>query len=98
MQESKPQWQPEQLQSVGAADLDPSSWRTPMRRYARLTIACRRFLAQRTGGTELLRSAADERPRMWPISRRVNRTGSRDDDPTVVRENYAGRTLWWGGR
>jgi len=38
------------------------------------------------GGTELLRSAADDRLRMWPVSRRVNKTGSSDDDPTLIEE------------
>jgi putative SOS response-associated peptidase YedK len=38
------------------------------------------------GGTELLRSAADSKLRMWPVSRRVNKTGSGDDDPTLIDE------------
>jgi putative SOS response-associated peptidase YedK len=38
------------------------------------------------GGTELLRPAADDRLRMWPVSRRVNKTGSGDDDPTLIDE------------
>jgi putative SOS response-associated peptidase YedK len=37
-------------------------------------------------GSELLKSAADDRLRMWPVSRRVNRTGSGDDDPTPIGE------------
>src|SRR6516164_8795729 len=37
-----------------------------------------------TGGIELLRSAAEVR--MWPVSRRVNKTGSGDDDPTLIDE------------
>jgi putative SOS response-associated peptidase YedK len=37
-------------------------------------------------GTELLRSAADDRLRMWPVSRRVNKTGNADDDPTLIDE------------
>jgi len=36
------------------------------------------------GGTELLPSAAEDRLRMWPVSRRVNKTGSGDDDPTLL--------------
>ncbi len=36
-----------------------------------------------TGGAELLRSAADDKLRMRPISRRVNKTGSGDDDPSL---------------
>jgi putative SOS response-associated peptidase YedK len=35
------------------------------------------------GGTELLKPAADDRLRMWPVSRRVNKTGAGDDDPTL---------------
>jgi putative SOS response-associated peptidase YedK len=38
------------------------------------------------GGIELLRPAADNKLRMWPVSRRVNRTGSGDDDPTLLDE------------
>ncbi len=37
-------------------------------------------------GAELLRSAAEDRLRMWPVSRRVNNTGSGDDDPTLIDE------------
>jgi putative SOS response-associated peptidase YedK len=39
-----------------------------------------------TGGTELLRSAADDKLRLWPVSRRVNKTGAGDDDPTLIDE------------
>jgi hypothetical protein len=39
--------------------------------------------AARTG---LLRPAADDRLRMWPVSRRVNRAGSGDDDPMLIDE------------
>jgi putative SOS response-associated peptidase YedK len=37
-------------------------------------------------GADLLRPAAEDRLRMWPVSRRVNRTGSGDDDPTLLDE------------
>jgi len=37
-------------------------------------------------GTELLRPAAEDRLRMWPVSRRVNKTGSGDDDPSLLDE------------
>jgi putative SOS response-associated peptidase YedK len=37
-------------------------------------------------GTELLKPAAENRLRMWPVSRRVNKTGSGDDDPTLLDE------------
>jgi putative SOS response-associated peptidase YedK len=37
-------------------------------------------------GTELLKPAAEDRLRMWPVSRRVNKTGTGDDDPTLIEE------------
>ena len=37
-------------------------------------------------GTELLRPAAEDRLRMWPVSRRVNKTGTGDDDSTLIDE------------
>jgi putative SOS response-associated peptidase YedK len=37
-------------------------------------------------GAELLRPAAEDRLRMWPVSRRVNKTGTGDDDPTLLDE------------
>jgi len=37
-------------------------------------------------GTELLRPAAEDRLPMWPVSRRVSKTGSGDDDPTLIDE------------
>ena len=37
-------------------------------------------------GTELLRPAAEDRLRMWAVSRRVNKTGTGDDDPTLIDE------------
>jgi putative SOS response-associated peptidase YedK len=38
------------------------------------------------GGTELLKPTAENRLRMWPVSRRVNKTGTGDDDPTLLDE------------
>ena len=37
-------------------------------------------------GAELLRPAAENRLRMWPVSRRVNKTGSGDDHPSLLDE------------
>ena len=37
-------------------------------------------------GPALLRSAAEDRLRMWPVSRRVNKTGMGDDDPSLIDE------------
>jgi putative SOS response-associated peptidase YedK len=35
---------------------------------------------------ELLKPAADDRLRMWLVSRRVNKTGTGDDDPSLLDE------------
>jgi hypothetical protein len=51
---------------------------------ATLCTPGRRFY--RAASTELLRPAAEDRLRMWLVSRRVNETGSGDDDPTLVNE------------
>jgi putative SOS response-associated peptidase YedK len=37
-------------------------------------------------GIELLGPGAEDRLRMWPVSRRVNKTGTGDDDPTLLDE------------
>ncbi len=37
-------------------------------------------------GTELLKPAGDDRLQMWPVSRRVNKTGTGEDDPTLLDE------------
>jgi putative SOS response-associated peptidase YedK len=39
-----------------------------------------------TAGTEILKPAAEDRLRMWPVSRRVNKTRTADDDPTLIDE------------
>ena len=36
-------------------------------------------------GSELLRPAPDDTMRLWPVSKRVNRTGS-VDDPTLIEK------------
>lgn len=41
----------------------------------------------------VLRPAAADRLRMWPVSRRVNRAGAGDDDPTLVAETAHGPRL-----
>jgi putative SOS response-associated peptidase YedK len=35
-------------------------------------------------GSELLRPAPDDAVRLWPVSRRVNRSGQHDDDPSLI--------------
>jgi putative SOS response-associated peptidase YedK len=37
-------------------------------------------------GAEILQPAPDDRIRSWPVSRRVNKTGFADDDPTLIEE------------
>jgi putative SOS response-associated peptidase YedK len=37
-------------------------------------------------GTELFKPSAEDRLRMWPVSRRVNKSGTGDDDPTLIAE------------
>jgi len=37
-------------------------------------------------GAEVLKPAAEDRLRLWPVSRRVNKTGTGDDDPTLIDE------------
>jgi putative SOS response-associated peptidase YedK len=37
-------------------------------------------------GPELLEPAPEDRLRMWPVSRRINKTGSADEDPTLIDE------------
>ena len=39
-----------------------------------------------TAGAKILRPAAEDLVRMWPVSRRVNKTGTGDDDPTLIDE------------
>jgi putative SOS response-associated peptidase YedK len=41
---------------------------------------------QGAAGTEILKPAAENCLRMWPVSRRVNKTGTGDDDPTLIDE------------
>jgi putative SOS response-associated peptidase YedK len=39
-----------------------------------------------TAGGEVLKPAAEDRLQMWPVSRRVNKTGNSDDDATLIDE------------
>jgi putative SOS response-associated peptidase YedK len=41
---------------------------------------------QGAAGAEILKPAAEDRLRTWPVSRRVNKTGTGDDDPTLIDE------------
>ncbi len=39
-----------------------------------------------TADASLLKPAAEDRLRLWPVSRRVNKAGASDDDPTLLDE------------
>jgi putative SOS response-associated peptidase YedK len=39
-----------------------------------------------TLAADMLRPAAETALRQWPVSKRVNRTGVGDDDPTIVEQ------------
>ena len=39
-----------------------------------------------SAGVEILKPATDDRIRFWTVSRRVNKTDSGDDDPTLIEE------------
>jgi hypothetical protein len=54
-----------------------SAPRSPPRRVRRQRRRSRRYGPQ---------PAADDRLRMWPVSRRANKTGTGDDDPTLIEE------------
>ena len=43
-------------------------------------------MVERRSQHRALRPAPDERLRMWPVSRRVNKTETGDDDPTLIDE------------
>src|SRR5215813_15135905 len=45
-----------------------------------------RAVAERRGRHRLLTPAAEDHLRMWPVSRRVNKTGSGDDNPAFIEE------------
>jgi hypothetical protein len=55
-------------------------------RESACTGAQRRKWLRGQAGIELLKPAAEGRLRMWPVSRRVNKTGQSDDEPTLLDE------------
>ena len=40
----------------------------------------------RDAGTELLQPAPDDALRMWPVSKRVNKSAPDNNDPTLIEE------------
>ncbi len=47
----------------------------------------------RKAGVELLRSAPNDLLRMWPVAKRVNVSGSGDDDPSLIEAVEDGATV-----
>jgi putative SOS response-associated peptidase YedK len=66
---------------------DANTFTRPVHNRMPVLGDCPDFEAWLSGaaGRELLRPAAEDRPRMWPVSRRVNRTGGADD-PALITE------------
>ena len=63
----------------------------PLERGFGLTLgnALRRVLLSSlrgAAGVELLRPVREDRLRMWPVSRRANKPGKGDDDPSLIDE------------
>jgi hypothetical protein len=51
-----------------------------------LGLRVARISLRGAAGTELLKPAAEDRLRMWPVSRRVNKTGTGDDNPMLIEK------------
>ena len=43
-------------------------------------------MAERQDRYRTSKASPEDRLRMWPVSRRVNKTGTGDDDPTLIDE------------
>ena len=63
-----------------------SEWMTPYHDRMPVLLRAEDFDAWLTGslGVDALRPATESALREWPVSRRVNRTGIGDDDPTII--------------
>ena len=63
-----------------------SEWMSPYHDRMPVLLCAEDFDAWLDGflGTEALRPAAESALREWPVSRRVNRTGGGDNDPTII--------------
>ena len=63
-----------------------SAWMTPYHDRMPVLLRAEDFEAWLNGslGADALRPAAESALREWPVSRRVNRTGVGDDDPTII--------------
>ena len=65
---------------------EASAWMRTYHDRMPVLLAKEEFGAWLTGslGTEALKPAADTALREWKVSRRLNRTGEGDDDPTII--------------
>ena len=63
-----------------------SEWMTPYHDRMPVLLRAEDFDAWLNGslGTDALRPAAESALREWPVSRRVNRAGVGEDDPTII--------------
>jgi putative SOS response-associated peptidase YedK len=70
---------------------DASAWMAPYHDRMPVLLATKDFDAWLGGtlGADALRPAAGSALREWPVSKRMNRTGEGDDDPTVIDQNAA---------
>jgi putative SOS response-associated peptidase YedK len=68
-----------------------SAWMTPYHDRMPALLRPEDFDAWLNGalGADALKPAAESALRAWPVSRRVNRSGVGDDDPTLIEENAA---------
>jgi putative SOS response-associated peptidase YedK len=65
-----------------------SEWMSPYHDRMPVLLRAEDFDAWLNGslGTEALRPAAESALREWLVSRRVNRTGVGEDDPTIIEK------------
>src|SRR5450755_3271449 len=70
---------------------DASAWMAPYHDRMPVLLAAQDLDTWLNGalGADALRPAAESALREWPVSKRMNRTGEGDDDPTVIEQNAA---------
>jgi putative SOS response-associated peptidase YedK len=68
-----------------------SAWMMPYHDRMPVLLRAEDFDAWLNGtlGADALKPAAENALREWPVSKRVNRTGVGDDDPTIIEEDAA---------
>jgi putative SOS response-associated peptidase YedK len=70
---------------------EASAWMMPYHDRMPVLLRAEDFDAWLNGtlGADALKAAAESALREWPVSKRVNRSGVGDDDPTIIEENAA---------